>query len=480
MSGPAVSRIARLLFSLAPSVGMRGLDAPVGDGRSGECPASLAGRAAAIQCFFVHGIDETKRRPEAVDSFFVMRRRADEEHPDAPTIVFLPGGPGLAGTQELEFAEAALGDLLARHDLVLFDSYGTGRSSGARCQLYFDGTRRFAPRSVAACRDSLGPSSEASKYGSQALADDLELVRTRLGLSHVIIYGLSSGARAALLYGAAYPEHLSGLVLHSPLTLAPWLAQVPFATRRTVMRMQELCSVDRSCTLGDETLSKGIEMALDRLQVSPMVVHVRTSSRSGDTVVTITARGLALLLQEQLADPQARARFVRLLESTRQGGSRVALEIAVDDLREELARQNGIAVLSTLCENIRATPKETSLVDLSASWSRAFVLDLLAACSAWPRVGFTPRHPLKKVIPIIAMVGELDPITPAELVSSAGELSRAVVLIIRDAGHGLVWKCARDVVKEILATQRSSIDSRPYDAGMASGWSVGTRRSLSC
>src|SRR5215475_6869647 len=66
---------------------------------------------------------------------FAVRPRGDRRKPPLATIVAMDGGPGYASTAK-EYASslvAALGPLLRRRDLVLFDERGTGRSDAIDC-----------------------------------------------------------------------------------------------------------------------------------------------------------------------------------------------------------------------------------------------------------------------------------------------------------------------------------------------------------
>ena len=66
---------------------------------------------------------------------FALRPRGDRARPSLGTIVAIDGGPGYASTAA-PFARslvAVLAPLLRRHDLVLFDERGTGRSDVVDC-----------------------------------------------------------------------------------------------------------------------------------------------------------------------------------------------------------------------------------------------------------------------------------------------------------------------------------------------------------
>jgi hypothetical protein len=76
-------------------------------------------------------------------------------------VVFLTGGPGLAATDDADFAERIFAPLHDRRDIVLVDQRGTGHSMPLGCHLYDDGSLQpylspmFPLEQVRACRRTL-------------------------------------------------------------------------------------------------------------------------------------------------------------------------------------------------------------------------------------------------------------------------------------------------------------------------------------
>ncbi|CAN7562087.1 alpha/beta hydrolase [Terrabacter sp. LjRoot27] len=108
-------------------------------------------------------------------------------------LVVWPGGPARDA--------AYLGDLggladVAGRALVVPDPRGTGAS----------------PRPA-----------DLTAYGPSRLADDLEALRTHLGLERLELLGHSAGASVCLLYAARHPERVRRLVLVTPSTAAAGL-----------------------------------------------------------------------------------------------------------------------------------------------------------------------------------------------------------------------------------------------------------------
>jgi pimeloyl-ACP methyl ester carboxylesterase len=83
---------------------------------------------------------------------FALRPRGDRSRPSLGTIVAIDGGPGYASTSA-PFARsliAVLAPLLRRHDLILFDARGTGRSEVVNCPALQRGLVQEQSRSASA------------------------------------------------------------------------------------------------------------------------------------------------------------------------------------------------------------------------------------------------------------------------------------------------------------------------------------------
>ena len=99
---------------------------------------------------------------------------------DKPVIVALHGGPGIDHSQFVPW----LTPIADQAQLILVDHRGNGRSSRPPVE-----TRTLAN-----------------------MADDLEALRTTLGLGRIVVFGMSFGGMLALTYAAAYPDSIAGLI----------------------------------------------------------------------------------------------------------------------------------------------------------------------------------------------------------------------------------------------------------------------------
>lgn len=102
-------------------------------------------------------------------------------NPEGVPVLFLHGGPG-AGTSGIHrrFFNPDF------YRIIIFDQRGAGRST---------------------------PHAETHNNTTQHLLDDIEIIRTHLGVERWLVFGGSWGSTLALLYGQRMPERCLGLIL---------------------------------------------------------------------------------------------------------------------------------------------------------------------------------------------------------------------------------------------------------------------------
>ncbi len=145
---------------------------------------------------------------------FAIRRRGDASKPSLGTIFAMDGGPGYASTAKPYASSliAALGPILRRHDLVLYDMRGTGLSDPVDCPALQSGLIQESI-AIGECANQLGPS--FAGYTSAEAAEDMDQLRRSLGLGKIFFYGDSYGTFFGQAYAVRHPESLRGLILDS-------------------------------------------------------------------------------------------------------------------------------------------------------------------------------------------------------------------------------------------------------------------------
>jgi pimeloyl-ACP methyl ester carboxylesterase len=145
---------------------------------------------------------------------FAIRHRRDTRRPSLGTIFAMDGGPGYASTAKPYAASliAALGPILRRRDLVLYDMRGTGLSDAVDCKALQGGLIQ-EPIAIGECANQLGPT--YAGYTSAEAAEDMNQLRRALGLGKIFFYGDSYGTFFGQAYAVRHPGTLRGLILDS-------------------------------------------------------------------------------------------------------------------------------------------------------------------------------------------------------------------------------------------------------------------------
>lgn len=382
------------------------------------------------------------------DTVFLALHRAVTR--PAPTIVYLPGGPGSGATDQLELAWLAMESLLGTHDVLFVDQRGTGRSSGPRCHNRFTGDRWFDPSAVAACVRVASAAGDLSRFSTSTYVDDLERVRLALRIDTLALYGLSHGSRAAMLYGHRYRARVRRMVLDSP---APWgdvLSHAPAAAARALDVAATECTADVQCRRRVGDLQRLLRVTLDRLDSTPLALAVTADTNGPALPVELTGRGLANLVWQALYTAEGRSGVSGLVRSAADGDT-VALATVLRPVVREDEAHNLLVQLHAMCTEYQRPPLAPE-APTSVAPHRALVDDLAAACRPWPGRG-AGRSAVVDTIPhaVLAFTGELDPITPPEVLTLLPlRPTSSLRFVVRYGGHASDFPCTREPVAAFL------------------------------
>ncbi len=136
-----------------------------------------------------------------------VRRHPADEPPVRGTAVLLRGGPGAAGAGEPPYEWSFR---MRSHDIVTLDVRGSGRGA-LRCRDLERATRTDAGREAAACAALLGE--RRGLFRATDIAEDVELLRSELGVERITLAGVGYGSFVAQRYLLRHPEHVDRMVL---------------------------------------------------------------------------------------------------------------------------------------------------------------------------------------------------------------------------------------------------------------------------
>jgi pimeloyl-ACP methyl ester carboxylesterase len=401
-------------------------------------------------------------------------------------LVALAGGPGQAATPFAAAFAIALAPALGTRDLIVFDQRGTGGSGTLDCP-----GAESAPsleQFVQACAAEIGAA--RAYYTSKDSAEDLDAVRTAVGVDKLTVFGVSYGTYVAQIYARLFPEHTSALVLDSvvPSTgldpfLRPNFAAIPEVLAANCAK--KLCRGITKDPFGDLKQLVARAHVKKELRLHYVDSHGEVRSLSATQVDL-----LSFMTDTFTFDAVARARFPAAVRSALVGDpyplGRLLAPVTTPAVSN--ARMSTALFLSTTCTetsfpwspsdatSIRESKVTSALATIPPSAFSPFTSDAALAlsdiplCVFWPApqqpVDPTVAAPLPNV-PTLILDGEEDDLTPvANGVEVASLLPQANRVSVPFTGHsviGDIWPDATTCVEQSLTSFFASMPASACD-----------------
>ena len=372
-----------------------------------------------------------------------------EGEPDP--IFMIAGGPGQSALESYPMLHGAFADARRNRHVLLVDARGTGGSHPLSCKdeegenAFIDeedpspeAARDFAER----CLDQLDDDSDLRFYTTADHIQDLDLVRELVGAERVNLIGISYGTRVAQQYAKRYPGHTRTVTLDSVVPNDLALGGEHARNLEDALTEQfSRCRATEACVenLGDpaENLAKvRADLAVGNLAPVRFRDPVTGEWRSD----TPEFGDLAMLLRMYAYQPAAAATLPLLLSEAAKGHYEPLLaqsSMLLDSVSDAIMHGMQLSVMCTEdYPDLQADPADaetvlgTELVDFSR-----------AQCAVWP-VGERPagfREPLTGDVPVLAITGELDPVTPPRYGEAVVEhLPNGRHLVLAGQGHSVL------------------------------------------
>ena len=412
---------------------------------------------------------------------FRVYPRTDRSRPALEPIVAVEGGPGYPSIDSADGYLFMLGPLRRRHDMIVVDNRGTGRSGAINCPRLQAGKGVYA-REVGRCARKLGRAANA--YGTGAAADDLAAVLDRLRVPVVDVYGDSYGTYFAQAFAVRHPERVRAVVLDAAYAVDgfdPWVREESVAIR---FAWDEVCRRSASCASG-APLDELRQMAM-RLEAKPLT---GTAEDADGVPHRVRVDGAALgqiagdasyyytIYRDLLAAQQAYLRgdpapLLRIgaedLPFTGGGPVRSYSEgayaaVACHDYPTIWDRTAPLAERREQLRAARATlAPDTYAPFPNDIWLRSLYIDqVVSGCIRWPEPARpdppAPPGAAYPSMPVLVLDGDLDVITPmGDSVRAASLFPGATLVPVANFGHVTALAdfdgCTSGIVRRFLRT----------------------------
>ena len=238
------------------------------------CPFDSSKALLAVTCGRLK-VPENPATPGRVIEIAFMRVKSPRTIDQNGPVVFLNGGPG---DNSLFFAESLvkhphIRDVVVDRDWIFFDQRGTGRSTPS---LYCPDESDWMTQ-LKKCRDQLlAQHSDLAQYNSVRIAADMEALRDALGVRQWNLWGISYGARLAVISARAYPGSVRSIILDAGgVPEGQELLDDALGTEAALQKIFSKCATDSACALAYPQLRERFIAALPRLRLQPLTVGDR-------------------------------------------------------------------------------------------------------------------------------------------------------------------------------------------------------------
>jgi pimeloyl-ACP methyl ester carboxylesterase len=230
------------------------------------CPAEARELHRGAQCGYVAvPLDRAQPGGKTIRVYFERYPRRNRAVPRVSTVVSLEGGPGYPVTPDRAGRVELWRPVSSRHDLVLVDLRGTGRSAALSCPAFSRASAGYVAR-AGRCAAQIGPKRDL--FSTSQAVQDVEAVLRSLRAGRIDLYGDSYGTYAAQAYALRYPERLRSLALDGAYPLPgtdPAWADLVEAIRRGLVLT---CERAPGCPARDPV--KLVARFADRVRAEPI------------------------------------------------------------------------------------------------------------------------------------------------------------------------------------------------------------------
>lgn len=384
--------------------------------------------------------------------------------PKAGAVIYIPGGPGDAPVAAVPVPETMLA-AFPDHAVVMFNPRGTpGTDPVPACDFgpslwdeEFSGEP--ALEQVRECRDLIEETLDPSAFDARRIADDIEAMVAALKLRKAGVYGVSYGTEPALYLLDNAPDWLDFAILDSvSLPGVAGTATERMARDRFLARIDGDCFAEQDCGALVTGSYDDLSGWAEQFDAAPLsftlgpdgAVWQLDGPEMLDYIASLSAYPMGLEYARDL---------IAALESNRLG--------AIGWIREDIAQSIEFAADSLVLSMEAYGDSVTEADEAALAEETAYRSDieegraLYAIYRAWNRTGrietpFTQRplpDPMREV-PILAMSGGLDAVTPLEWAAElSGRYPALVHYIYPHLGHAVSFADPAEANTQPLRTE---------------------------
>lgn len=379
-------------------------------------------------------------------------------NPKPDPIIAFGGGPGQAAGS----LAGVLGPKARQErDLLFVDQRGTGEPDRLTCLLGTPGdfpslfAQLFPLDAVRRCREELGKKYDLTLYTTAAGADDVDEVRAWLGYEKLNLAGYSYGTRMAQVYLKRHPESVRTVLLWGSVPMDEALPiSHSAAGQRSLDIVFEMCEQDAACK-ARFPVRQDFAAVMARLDQGPVEVEVPHPETEKPVRVRLPREVVVESIRSILYDTRGAAGLPLAFHEAAAGDwKRLGRMVVQRRYGLTIGLSHGLFFSVTCSEDMPFITEEQIVSRTAGSFLRDHrVRRQKEACDLWPRARVEPGHreAFRSEIPVLAINGRLDPVTPPDFGRrTVAGFPNSLFLEIPTESHAIFGDCPLGIAQTFL------------------------------
>lgn len=433
-----------------------------------EC--RLEGSQAKALCGDLE-VPENRALPEGRKiKIHVVVVKAISRTPVPDPVFLLAGGPGQSAVETFSGLISAFARINEKHDIVMVDQRGTGKSGALQCADQSAETKptpEFTPEVVDAdipMEDQLAEidtclagwqDMDLTQYTTDIAMQDLDDVRYALGYESINLLGISYGTRAALAYQSLYPNQVRSLVLDG---VAPLGWAIGATLRADAERALDLiisrCQRNADCNQQFPDLKRELVDLLASARDEPVEVTIADPVTAELRPVRVSPLMISATVRLMTYSDYQTALIPLMIHQAAQGDYSMIASQYIQLTTSFSGKMNYGMYYSVWC--YEDLPKIPPGGELGEFYFDPQIETSRAICERWPKINRSVDLPAysNPDVPVLLISGEADPVTPpanAELIHK--QFPQSLSLVLADMGHNNYFTgCVPEIVHDFIET----------------------------
>lgn len=402
----------------------------------------------------------------------VLRIPSVNPVPEQDPLFVIAGGPGQSAVVVAESMHSLFGDVRKNRDIIFVDQRGTGKSNPLPCEINEESTgiisateqelrgREAVKRCIATIKDY------AAYYTTPYAVQDIDSVRAALGYEKINLWGGSYGSRVVLEYLRRYPQHTRASIIDG---VAPVAIALPWSMERdglaALQAINAQCANTPACVAHYGDIVQKAQSVSRRLMDKPQAINITHPRTQQKVLVNVAAQDFSGAVRLALYNRDLSSLLPQVISDADAGDySVLAALIYLAKSKNEMAGINYAMHYTVICNEDYPLYKSKAAAESNVFLNTQMVQTYAEVCENWPHAQLPSDYwqPIKSDLPVLALSGAVDPVTPPQWGESVRTGLSHLTHIVAPGGHHIV--SGDGCIAQLIAVFIAAGDGNALDA----------------